>query len=82
MDGKTALLTVMEMAQELGISSAAVNKRLQRKDRKPCKYIGTAGMYTKADLEAIRDGGKRGRPKVEEDKPPAMAKQKTTAKKT
>ena len=53
------------MAQELGISSGAVKMRLHRYGITPYMYIGSAGIYKKADLEAIRDKGERGRPKVE-----------------
>jgi len=82
MDGKTTLWTVADMAKELGVSSEAVNKRLQRIERGPCKYIGSAGLYTKDDLEAIRGGGKRGRPKVMiENKRDPKIKPKKAAKK-
>jgi len=75
-------LTVLDMAQELGISSEAVNKRLQRYERKPYKYIGSAGIYRDDDLEAIREGGKRGRPvtKPQSNKPPKQTKKKITKK--
>jgi hypothetical protein len=75
---ENTFFTVADIANELGITSVATNMRLQRKGRKPFKYIGSAGLYTKADLEAIRDGGQRGRPKAE-IKP--KAKPKKTVKK-
>ena len=57
-------ITVLDMAQALGISSEAAKRRLQRKGIAPYRYIGTAGLYKKDALEAIRDAGVRGRPKV------------------
>jgi predicted transcriptional regulator len=69
-------ITVLDMAQTLGISTAAVKMRLSRKGIEPFKYIGTAGIYTKADLETIREAGKRGRPK-----PDSKGTQKSKAKK-
>jgi hypothetical protein len=69
-------ITVLDMAQALGISSAAVKMRLSRKGIEPFKYIGSAGIYTKVDLEAIREGGKRGRPKPDSKSKP-VPKNKT-----
>jgi len=62
MEEKIMPLTVLVFSQRLGISTAAVNKRLQRLGKKPYMYIGVSGIYTEADFEAIKDGGKRGRP--------------------
>jgi hypothetical protein len=82
MEDKAALLTVRDMAVVLKISDVAVNKRLQRVKRKPLRYIGTAGVYTSADLEAIRTGGARGRPKaVEKVKTAPKIKPKKNIKK-
>ena len=78
---ESKLLTVSDIAQALGITNIAANTRLHRKGLRPCKFIGSAGLYTEADLEAIRDGGKRGRPKAAEEKPAPKAKPKKTAKK-
>jgi hypothetical protein len=83
MEEKTVLLTVQDMAIALKISSVAVNKRLQRANRKPLKYIGSAGVYTEADLRAIKEGGARGRPKAEvKDKTAPKTKPKKPTKKT
>jgi hypothetical protein len=73
--------TVSEIAKELEITTTATNARLNRKGRRPCKFIGSAGLYTKADLEAIRDGGKRGRPKAKTSKPAPKTKKKVATKK-
>jgi predicted transcriptional regulator len=69
-------ITVLDMAQELGISSAAVKMRLSRKGVEPFKYIGSAGIYRKSALDAIREGGTRGRPKAPKPRG-AAAKAKT-----
>jgi hypothetical protein len=63
-------ITVLDMAQTLGISSAAVKMRLSRKGIEPFKYIGSAGLYRESDFEAIRDAGTRGRPKAAPETPP------------
>jgi len=71
MDG----LSVFDMAQRLNTSTAAVKMRLSRKGIEPYRYIGTAGIYTENDFEAIKETNKRGpkRKKPESNK---------TAKKT
>ena len=61
-EDKPVIYTVLYMAQVLGISSVAVHKRLKRFGRTASSSVGSAAVYTKADLEAIRDGGARGRP--------------------
>ena len=76
-------MTVNDMAKALGgnISTDAVKKRLQRKERKPFKYVGPTGIYTDDDLAAIKDvslGPPKSKPKA---KPEAKKKPKTTAKK-
>jgi len=76
------LLTILDMAQDLGIASEATKRRLQRKGIVPTKYIGNAGLYKKEDLEAIREKGKRGRPKaVPKSKPAPKTKAKKASKK-
>jgi len=63
-------ITVLEMAQALGVSSDAIKRRLQRKGIKPFRYIGSAGIYKNDALAVIKDGGKRGRPTPEKTKKP------------
>jgi hypothetical protein len=75
------ILTVLDIAQQLGVSSGAVNKRLERKGIKPFRYVGPAGLYRKADMEAIRDGGTRGRPKAASDGAPTPAPKNKAAPK-
>jgi hypothetical protein len=83
MEEKVMPLTVLTFSQRLGISTAAVNKRLQRTDKKPYMYIGSSGIYTEADFEAIKDGGKRGRPYPDSKQITApKTNPKKTAKKT
>jgi hypothetical protein len=72
-------ITALEMSHILGVSSDGVKRRLQRKGIRPFKYIGPVGLYKNADLEAIKDGGIRGRPKA---KPPEPTTKKTKAKTT
>jgi len=74
-------ITVLDMAQRLGTSSAAVKMRLSRKGREPFKYVGSAGLYTEADFEAIREA-KRGRPypAKEEPTPETKGEKKAPAK--
>jgi len=75
-------ITILDMTLDLKITSDAVKRRLQRKGIRPFRYIGPTGIYRKADLEAIRDAGVRGRPRVEPDSKPApKAKAKKTDKK-
>jgi hypothetical protein len=57
-------ITALYMSQVLGISSDGVKRRLQRKGIRPFKYIGPVGLYKASDLDAIKDGGVRGRPKT------------------
>jgi len=64
-------ITVLEMAQALGVSSDAIKRRLQRKGIKPFRYIGSAGIYKADDLAAIKDGGKRGPPEKPKTKKPS-----------
>jgi hypothetical protein len=76
-------ITVLDMAQALKISSGAVKMRLSRKGVQPFKYIGSAGLYRKSDIELIREAP-RGRPRLKAapETPPkprqAKAKPKTT----
>jgi hypothetical protein len=58
MEGKP----VVEIAQLLGISSDAVKKRFQKKEIKPFRYIGSAGLYRESDIDLIREAP-RGRPR-------------------
>jgi predicted ArsR family transcriptional regulator len=76
-------ITVLEIAQKLGISSDAARKRLNRLGVEPLRYIGSAAIYREAALEAIKDRGARGRPKAgEKTKTAPKTKPKKTAKKT
>jgi hypothetical protein len=73
------VITIVDMARELGISSSAAIKRLQRKGIRPFRYIGSAGVYKASDLEAIREGGKRGRPWPAKDEPTSDSETASTA---
>jgi len=71
-------ITVLDMAQRLKTSSVAIKMRLSRKGIAPFKYIGSAGLYTEKDFEAIKDGGTRGRPPVTKTKKPPKKSPKKT----
>jgi predicted ArsR family transcriptional regulator len=73
-------ITVLDIAQRLGISSDAARKRLNRLGIKPLRYIGSAALYRENDIEVIQDHGTRGRPKVPEKALEPAGKEKTTAK--
>jgi hypothetical protein len=75
-------LTIPMMVERLGgaVSGVAINSRLKRHDRRPHRYIGSAGIYWVADMEAIRDGGTRGRPKASGDAPQPAPKSKPAPK--
>jgi predicted ArsR family transcriptional regulator len=76
-------ITVLDIAQGLGISSDAVRKRLNRLEIKPLRYIGSAAIYSNEAIELIRDHGTRGRPKAVPEtsqKPPVVPKKPTPKK--
>jgi hypothetical protein len=71
---ESEFLTLAEIANKLGITAMAAMSRMRREGRKPYKYIGSAGLYTNADLEAIRGHSQRGRPKAENKPKPEPKK--------
>lgn len=65
MDG----LTIVEIAEKLGISPEAAKKRLQKKGIKPTSKAGPTGIYPRSAISAIKDakpvGWPKGKPRTE-----------------
>jgi hypothetical protein len=75
-------IPVSEIAKRLDITSEAVKMRFKRRGIKPFKYIGPTGLYTDADIDAIKDAylGKHPSKKETSKSKPATAKSKVSAK--
>jgi hypothetical protein len=74
------ILTITEIAKKLDISSTAVQMRFRRRGIKPIRFIGSTGIYQEDDMEAIREPGVRGRPKVSDGAPEPTPKSKVAPK--
>ena len=56
-------LTLAEIAEQLGITTYAAQKRLQRSGILPQQYAGPTAFYGPEVVDAIRDTPPPGRPK-------------------
>ena len=72
-------ITVSEMATELKLPIDTVKKRLLRAKRKP---FSQEALYTREDLEAIRNVPGKGRPKKTDAPEPAKPASKSKTKKS